>query len=154
MLKANIYPQSQQKTMCQIQYLKKWNDFLLTYLYLTAQEMILCCTEWLLFTSLKNKHPNFLPYELFFRRNIIRVMYQQNYQSQNKEIRKLKRYQERWYTSKSFFIESPTNEKKKVLWKPYFWKSLSSFKETLGELDSNLFFLSSFTLFTVFEKEF
>ena len=131
----------------------EWFSTYLLVSHCTGNDLML---HWMIiiYLSKKDKHPNFLPYELFFRRNIMRVMYQQNYQSQNKEIRKLKRYQERWYTSKSFFIESPTNEKKKVLWKPYFWKSLSSFKETLGELDSNLFFLSSFTLFTVFKKEF
>ena len=49
-IKSQYIPSlSQPKTMCQIQYLKNsWNDFLLTISYLTAQEMILCCTEWLL----------------------------------------------------------------------------------------------------------
>lgn len=73
----------------------------------------------------------------------MQVMYQQNYQSQNKEIRKLKRYQERWYTSKSFFRKSIKWKEKSSL-KTIFLIISFFFKETLGELDS-ISFLSSFT---------
>lgn len=48
-IKSQYIPSlSQPKTMCQIQYLKKFMEWFSTILYLTAQEMILCCTEWLL----------------------------------------------------------------------------------------------------------
>ena len=128
--------------MCQIQYLKNsWNDFLLFCISLHRKWSYAALNDYYL--SKKNKHPNFLPYELFFRRNIMQVMYQQNYQSQNKEIRKLKRYQERWYTSKSFFRKSIKWKEKSSL-KTIFLIISFFFKETLGELDS-ISFLSSFT---------
>ena len=80
----------------------------------------------------------------------MQVMYQQNYQSQNKEIRKLKRYQERWYTSKFCFRKSIKWKEKSSL-KTIFLIISFFFKETLGELDSISFFV--IIHFTVFEKE-